>query len=27
MNGYETDAGVIPQADRDIFATIETMSD
>ncbi|TKY57917.1 Centromere-associated protein E [Spatholobus suberectus] len=27
MNGSETDAGVIPLAVRDIFATIETMSD
>ncbi|CAJ1972786.1 unnamed protein product [Sphenostylis stenocarpa] len=27
MNGSETDAGVIPRAVRDIFTTIETMSD
>nr|KYP46210.1 Centromere-associated protein E [Cajanus cajan] len=27
MNGSETDLGVIPRAVRDIFATIETMSD
>ncbi|QCD99053.1 kinesin-like protein KIN-7N [Vigna unguiculata] len=27
MNGSETDAGVIPRAVRDIFATIDTMSD
>ncbi|XP_047168850.1 kinesin-like protein KIN-7N [Vigna umbellata] len=27
MNGSETDAGVIPRAVRDIFATIETVSD
>ncbi|RDX87764.1 Kinesin-like protein KIN-7N, partial [Mucuna pruriens] len=27
MNGSETDAGVIPRAVRDIFATIETISD
>ncbi|KAH1212274.1 hypothetical protein AAZX31_14G088500 [Glycine max] len=27
MNGSETDAGVIPRAVRDIFATIEMMSD
>lgn len=25
MNGSETDAGVIPRAVRDIFATIETV--